>query len=788
MDGGDPRAEETHEKTHAEPVSNELATPGREPSEAVAVVAEPQSIIEETPPPTPEDPTVVAAGENPPQQAVKGQESKHRCPSVEDAVPRPKSIRGSIVGIFGHIILWLGTAAWASALGFLGFLWTSADRAMGGTPLPEAWVTIIAAGWLPQSITLLSLVFRVAITIQGGHMTSMIAAWVTERYLPSLYRGPTISMMRASTTSKPTGLAWSLLSDPIHRLRRTFIPFLLISATWLIVTASNLASTILLSDLGPGWYAEPVKSLPITLLSYASEQGTMEMGILNSSPDHPLIKDTGVTMRALPPFLATQRTTLHHFAGQAFLVDSRVMCINPGKSLEIQVTRHVIVGDFLYVAGTLSPEEIYNGPLELPVRRSNASFTTDLSYSFNCTAMVEAVSWKRAEGHRSWQKTACKLRKLGTNLVTNLDLSGINFSNLDPPNQDKDIGPDLNFLLLNVIGGYGNDDPFTLASDDHEWRRFTKSNGDSISITLCMATFMSSGGVVTMRRGKDSGAGIVEEPAFTRWTSSRERFDTSRVREFYGAVGADRDLNRQPDARGILTLQNTNNNNNHININNTVGSKWAHSEGFLGDLDRAFSNFQSGVFSNCNSPDNISANGTMSVLLYSHRLTALNRLSNFQVVPLHHSLVYIVQDILETTNNPAIALQTLLTIIIQRYYYEVLGVVDGYPDTEAQVGFTPVTTIPVRWAGYTAVCAIAGAHLLLLCITTIMFTFTTKKSKLGDFWSTFAQTCYDTNESVRTVLEEVKDVTDDNVKKWVLLKAKDRDEAVFRRKGRGGDT
>lgn len=103
------------------------------------------------------------------------------------------------------------------------------------------------------------------------------------------------------------------------------------------------------------------------------------------------------------------------------------------------------------------------------------------------------------------------------------------------------------------------------------------------------------------------------------------------------------------------------------------------------------------------------------------------------------------------------------------------------------VGFTPAATMPVRWGGYSTVMAIAGIHLVLLCTITTTFMRMTKSSRLGDFRATFSQTCGQTDEGIRAILEEVEDVSTKNVKKWMMLKERGQMKTLFERREREGD-
>lgn len=679
--------------------------------------------------------------------------AEHTEPPPQDAPGSRRNAspprNGSSLGIMGNIILWLGTAVVAIALGFISFLWICAHRAREGQTVPESWLVIVSNGWLPQSITLSSLALRFAIAMQSGLMVAMIAGLAVERFRTSLYRAPEISMMRASGASA-IQLCWALTSQPIRGRHGT--PALFALAALLVTAASNFASTILLSDMGPGWYSETPKRMPVSV-EYADDSRIAAGGgtfFANSRPDTfpvfaeytepalelPSVKDTGLTIRALPPFPGKDRINLNYYSGLSLLVDSRVMCFNPGKDLDVEVRLDEHFG-LLYVSGVLSiPDMDDRFPL--------VTFWTDSEgLVFNCSAAV--YSAPLADDKRQsldWSITACNLERFNAGLGTSLD--GL---------EDID-GSRINLLLLNVTGDYSSwssemsksDDPFTKVTDDNEWRRFETPTANVLSITLCMTTFFSTIGDSVMR-----GHAPRSEPSLDTWVKSAWGYDTSRVLAQYGAV-PDRANYTAPE-RGILTLD-----------KQAIWGNKSYYTGVYEVILREIRPFTGG--------DHLP---NQNVTLVLCTVVDAPAPMAYKIVVIDRALINIVQDILSSTRNPALALQTLFTILVQRAYYDHLALYDSADD--AIVAFTPSATLPVRWSGYVAVMSIAAVHLLLLSVLTTIFLRATKISRLGDFWNVFAQSYTD---QVRTVFEQVQDVSDANVKEWIS-ENKEQDEARISR-------
>lgn len=122
-------------------------------------------------------------------------------------------------------------------------------------------------------------------------------------------------------------------------------------------------------------------------------------------------------------------------------------------------------------------------------------------------------------------------------------------------NANQNLGPNLNFLLLNLTGDYRSwysessnaDDPFMEANDEHEWRSFGTPAGNSLSITLCVASFWAIFSNSTIR-----GPAPQFEPILEAWVNDTWGYDTSHVRTMYGAV-PDR-ANHSTQDRGIFTV------------------------------------------------------------------------------------------------------------------------------------------------------------------------------------------------------------------------------------------
>ncbi|KAL1594903.1 hypothetical protein SLS59_008453 [Nothophoma quercina] len=118
--------------------------------------------------------------------------------------------------------------------------------------------------------------------------------------------------------------------------------------------------------------------------------------------------------------------------------------------------------------------------------------------------------------------------------------------------------------------------------------------------------------------------------------------------------------------------------------------------------------------------------------------------ATYQFVPwslpedaMHRSHVALVQHILSKTNNPALALQALWTILLELAYYDVLPLYNI--KSPATYGLAREVLIPVQWNCFAAVMGILGLHLVLLSVALVLFVTRSEMSLLGNAWQAVSQ-------------------------------------------------
>jgi hypothetical protein len=236
-------------------------------------------------------------------------------------------------GFYVLSVLTLGTVGLLLALSLITFLWKGVDATVthDGSKVASFWCTIMITAWLSRTVTLSSLVIRLAVASQAGIRTSMLAALLLEGSgipIPWLAEA---SLMRSSTTG-PHQLATAVL----QALPRIHEPTVIPTLYTLVLTTilSQFCSTALLSDLKPGMIitnthtsAIPYgvkpnynsKLLPFQGNDYWATKPPSYPAFAEyaESPEHTNESFyTGKVYRAMPPFSDTsERSTVHNYSG-----------------------------------------------------------------------------------------------------------------------------------------------------------------------------------------------------------------------------------------------------------------------------------------------------------------------------------------------------------------------------------------------------------------------------------------------------------------------------------------
>lgn len=137
------------------------------------------------------------------------------------------------------------------------------------------------------------------------------------------------------------------------------------------------------------------------------------------------------------------------------------------------------------------------------------------------------------------------------------------------------------------------------------------------------------------------------------------------------------------------------------------------------------------------------------------------------------------QSIIQETEDPAMAIQGLMTRLYQMVYYNWLEEYDlKYPVNTIH---TQDRLIPTRWTGLIIVLVFITVHLGLVFTTIILFMLKTRASALGNTWHTLVQTA-----RMADGVEGADMMLDDEVEKWTKATGRNTDVCGIKKSGKDG--
>lgn len=614
-------------------------------------------------------------------------------------------------------------------LGLLALLWGGKGPGSGETA-SASWRSVVLRGWAPEAVTLCSLVIQVCTSAQALICTSLAAATLLETTGVPLSQVAEFSTMRGAN-----GGPWRLVYLTFRSSPRTFFSLqsLLMLVLFLGTLATQFASTILVADLdvssitGNANHTRLNLTLSDSIQMYQPSSSQWEMKPTDYSafgeipsgisvePTARGFSDTGNVRRIFVPLQHENRTNLHHYIGGAYGINSRVACTSP-----------VLTGQFeafdpgakplpylLTMMGNISYEATFaNAGLDVP---SLCADGTCLPNQFNCTMPTSGIPGR-----------------LGTFLCIP-DLSNVIDTNVTffPDGRNSPVTPHSMVFLVTRNNGSFDDWSFvnnvsaipdTPTSRDGEWASWKLGDNVKLDASICFSELLWDFSHVDMSTTHDT-----IEPAVSLDPKTRQ-IDTTPARTLLGvnpnATG--------PSDRQLLTI-------------NAIGNTTTDSR-LIRYLNGAIN---SGIFGIPEPPSGVTINADGA----SYGASSINPFFDYPTV---------VQDVLNTTDRPALAIQGMLTIMAMSLHYAQIQLLDIEDDVSLTIS-VPVT-IPVRWTGLAATAGIVGANLVCVVAVTVLFLLRTRFSKQGHFWHTVSQLI---SEKTVDILQASPESRDDRVVKEV---------------------
>ncbi|KAL6710523.1 hypothetical protein ACN47E_008571 [Coniothyrium glycines] len=641
------------------------------------------------------------------------------------------------LGTYNIVVLLLGTVAILLAVAFLAFVWTVANNNTDGGHLPPLWRMIVERQWVSRVVTLCSIVIRVAAAAQLCVFAAIVAALILERVGASTEDLPLLSMIRCANTG-PNALLWNV----VHTMGTgTQVGYsTLIVLTILNALAMQFTSTMLLADLVP----TRIVLQSVTRETYFSMSSLDNAGAgsgvnpyagsdvwRTGSQSYPRFAeyrasaatqgsnftDTGKLYRGFLPLVnANERNVLRNYSGPMTVVDVRTVCLRPVLS---NLTFNYLGEGHASIFGSMELPEDYPA---VATTGSEVSVAGVMN-TFNCTAPSQDITNFAA----TWNASLCVLGAGHGRLLDGISSEELNDGSLS--------GVTTAQVLLNATEMPLYEDYFmtenqtTLEqkeSSQASWARFGDAQA-TFDMSLCFIKPLPRDYEVSVWSAVDASSDIATSVTAGK-TAGMLIYDTSKIQRMLGADGT----NLSPEDRQLLTL--------------VPPPNWNASR----------------MVSLYDTPESASLVDSLSKIDYDDYMG-----DTFQLVPwslpqdaMHRSHVALLQNILSRSNDPALALQSLWTILLELAYYDVLPLYNI--KVPAKYGLAREVLIPVRWNCFAAVMGILVLHLVLVCTALVLFITRTEMSLLGNAWQAVSQVLStDTADAVHhgamATDEEVKD-------------------------------
>ena len=660
------------------------------------------------------------------------------------------------LGIYNTCVLISTTFLILAAICLLTLIWVGALRYTKGDELPMLWSNILEHHWIPRTITISSVAIRMGVVAQLGVSTAMLAAVLLESVGVGPREFALLSIIRCINTG-PISLAPTVLSSFRSLSELGYSAIIIIAVLNTLVL--QFTSTILISDFrfGPAKFStsdiafelsgnriqtvEKYRGIDYWKTGPASYPSFAEY----SEPpyEHNGYKDTGKTYRAYLPFGSQfNRTRLRNYMGVASIADTRAICVAPNITNLIsffEPSAYLMDDkiDVITMYGELAWNDKYPG-------LQSANKTWGGSSTFNCSIPLPnymttsifpwvAVCWistSPADITDGFLKASKETASTNTQSWLLLNATA-----------DRDAWKPL-FHESNTTSV-----TWQLTSSE-VWT--TVSHGNvGFDITLCFTNPAPSNHYVEISNTANQGEPILS------WNPGSSAYDTREIRRMLGATAEHYSLKD----RGVFALQQP----SDWRPITDIGPR------YKSTIDYISQSWLYG-FGGFNGVGSKNGDGSKSTAIFTSEGTPPYPNS------VHRSHTALAMDILSETQNPALALQALMTIIMQMSYYEFLQQFDV--SVPANYTMSSDVEIPVQWKGFTAVIFLLLLHFGLVFFSISIFLKNTKLSLLGNAWQAVAHTA---SPDASAAIQHASELTDKEIGEFMERNGMTRGRFIVKR-------
>ncbi|CAG7559471.1 unnamed protein product [Fusarium equiseti] len=629
------------------------------------------------------------------------------------------------IGLFGTLILTVGTGAILLSVALLIFLYQGADKARNRYPRSEFWDQIVFNEWATRLVTICSAVIRVSMGFQIGFAAAAMAAVILETSGCHFVDTAMLSIQRAASSSAGPGSMIPTAWQHIKAGRGSgMLYFVLLASSFIIALISTLTSTIILFDFGQDQISAPVATsvtavgfdtqqiFPFNGISYWKSRPLAHWRFAESRPAKLETElrtenaiDTGDVYRAMLPFdSAEDRTSLEFYEGPAVVVNQRTACFGPTFNSTVlkyqQSDSEVTSGLYLNASFAVENQTDFLGessgsPQKIICRVHNEWNSThhNVLPIALCSSQANVISihngTKNPLSGWAYSFNSVVLISSGSalnGLEAKTDAKSGKSSKVEIPDE-----------LQNLT--FTHDGPWTMAH--------TADGAEAFNATVCyISQNLPHRYNVTM-----TGRAIDAEPeSLYEWSDITTEGNGTSILEQLGAGLSSEDKKE----RGILDLE-----------VHSDPEPWA-------DPSEA-GKIQSGYALLWTTLVEYSLLGSWS---FAGRIMTNSILSQF-IWPTHPEHAAVVQNIIQQKGDPAQAMQSLVFRFYQMLYY------DWLPNYKATHEVTTIKAksvlIPEKWTGLIVVLAIIVVHFIVTAATMYLFAQRTTSSLLGNAWQAVSQ-------------------------------------------------
>lgn len=629
-------------------------------------------------------------------------------------------------------VLILSTLIICAVVIFLCLLWQNGNSPGTGF----GWAHSIAtADFTVKAITLSTVIMRLAIASQAGICTSLAAALMLERSsvpLPDLLH---FAALRSINSGPPT-ILYPVVRQP--RLYLRSLPAILISLIFLTTLALQLSSTILVIDTLNQDIPTSAETYDVAFANNNETQDSAYAKYLNVDywGSRPLayysfgeiqrphkqaenMHDTGIIYQGMPPsrnpLLAE---TLRGLDGVTTVFASRVVCVAP-TIIEATVERPpaMMPGFYSYVSGNMTIGAETTDLVQCPFDNPDVC-----NIAFNCSLPSASLDLVNPVGQNlSAQSTLRGEWELGVCVISDASPWSFGSSLFDMPDSTVKIPEEETgdgqgyaasiFMVLNNTGieaSRFNDEvrSYNLGNEtkkNHEWATFSLRNDSSVDLSLCFTKFEPRHKFVRMKSNRTL------YPVQVAWDDEDWKYDTREVQRLFDPNTQIPSSRWGDRPREVMFMDMPTFDDTKIPAANITTFGIAAGEQFFKSDSESASRMLPGCFG-CNAGN---------------------------AVNLHPIMSSLIQDIVQRTRHPALALQAIFSIITHSAYYE--NSLTFNLAFQATVTKSMNTLLPGMWYGLMIVGGMLAFHLILVTWMVILFAKRTKYSIIGEMWHSVGQ-------------------------------------------------